>query len=189
MVLREIVANRVEKSELNYGRQLVLSWWICTLLRVAYPWEHCITKVSNRGLLSYDKTFEKNLHFSFYKKIFRGIHNSKKRLRTSVRNEMFYALKMFLEDYWFSIWFTLNDLEDKKMEFQKALALLCGISYECCILKVKILGQEGCKLGPGFLGKWSNDYTKRKIHNIQFKMQLWLLFSVSQLSVFQFTII
>lgn len=46
------------------------------------------------------KSLEKNLHF-FYKKIFRGIHNPKKNVKDhcSIRNEMFYALKMFLEDY------------------------------------------------------------------------------------------
>lgn len=138
MVLREIVVNGVEKSEPIHGRPLVLSWWICTLFRVAYPWEHCITKVSNRSLQSYDKIFGKKSTFFSIKRFSEGFITLKKMLRTTALLEMkcFMLWRCFWKMIDYSVWFTLNYLEDKKMELQGALvSTLCGIHYEHCILK------------------------------------------------------
>lgn len=61
----------------------------------------------------------------------------------------------------------MNYLDDNlKIELQKAVVL----SVECvinCILKIKILFQEACEVGPGFL---ENDQTitqKEKQHSLQ----------------------
>lgn len=113
------------------------------------------------------KLFEKRVDF-FYWKIFRGIHKPKKTLRTSAVLEIkYFILSRCFWNIIDFVWFHLNYLDDNlKIELQKAVVL----SVECvinCILKIKILFQEACEVGPGFL---ENDQTitqKEKQHSLQ----------------------